>query len=73
MKTTKSRSTSNIFLSGTPSVGPSSAVTPSMDPLSSVEPPIPANTCCGMLMRGNNGQVFKSTKNPDGKCSWKKT
>lgn len=60
MKTTKTRSTTNV----------SKSISSGL--LSSVEPAIPANTCCGMLMRGNNGQVFESTKNLDGTCSWKK-
>ena len=58
MKTTKTRLRNNIsksILSG---------------PLSTIEPSIPANTCCGMLLRGNNGQIFESIKIGND-CFWK--
>ena len=35
-------------------------------------PPFPANECCGMVLTGNDGNKWTSTKNAKGICQWKK-
>jgi len=34
-------------------------------------PPYPANECCGRLMEGNDGRVYRSNPNRNGVCAWK--
>ena len=34
-------------------------------------PPYPANQCCGLDSRGNDNQMYKSTRNSNGVCTWK--
>ena len=36
-------------------------------------PPYPANSCKGRLQRGNDGLLYKSTRNSNGVYTWKKT
>ena len=36
-------------------------------------PPYPANKCCGMVLVGNTGAMYKSTRNRLGICRWVKT
>ncbi len=35
-------------------------------------PPYPANENCGKVMKGNDGQMYKSVANRAGVCSWRK-
>lgn len=35
-------------------------------------PSYPANECCGKTMRGNDGIKYKSVKDVNGVCRWKK-
>jgi len=35
-------------------------------------PPFPGNKCCGQIMVGNNGSMYKSVPNKNGICAWKK-
>ncbi len=35
-------------------------------------PPYPANENCGKVMKGNDGQMYKSVANKAGVCSWRK-
>lgn len=35
-------------------------------------PPYPANKHCGKQMTGNDGNMYKSTQNKNGVCTWKK-
>jgi hypothetical protein len=34
-------------------------------------PPYPANACCGRVMSGNDGQLYKSVSDKNGVCHWK--
>ncbi len=34
-------------------------------------PPYPANECCDMTLKGNDGLMYKSTPNKNGVCTWK--
>ena len=34
-------------------------------------PPWPANQCCGVDRRGNDSQMYRSTRNSNGICTWK--
>ena len=34
-------------------------------------PAYPANECCGEIMLGNNGRLWKSISNVKGVCAWK--
>lgn len=34
-------------------------------------PPYPANECCGQIMKGNNGAMYKSVPDTRGVCRWK--
>jgi hypothetical protein len=36
-------------------------------------PPYPANVCCGRVMSGNDGQLYKSVPDKNGVCHWKLT
>ena len=40
--------------------------------LSRGSPAFPANQCCGMEKRGNDGEMYISRENSKGICSWKK-
>jgi hypothetical protein len=35
-------------------------------------PPYPANECCGMTKRGNDGARYRAEPNVNGMCTWKK-
>ena len=35
-------------------------------------PPFPANECCGQRMRGNDGGLYVSSADRNGRCAWKK-
>jgi len=34
-------------------------------------PPYPANECCDMTLKGNDGLMYKSEANKNGVCTWK--
>lgn len=35
-------------------------------------PPFPANECCDQKMVGNDGEMYVSRADKNGRCSWKK-